>query len=170
MPHIQIREGLPGIIGLLDYKPPTGGRLSAFIQQLLRGDSPLTPAEREAIAAHVSWLNSCEFCARSHQSAARHLGHTTPPSTPEPDPKLAALLQLATDVATGGRYVTEEHVAAAREVGASDEAIHDAVLVASAFCMLNRYVDGLATVTPDDEREYDEMGAVLAAVGYDRLR
>ena len=49
-----------------------------------------------------------------------------------------------------GRAVTEELVAAARDAGATDVEIHDTVLIAAAFCMFNRYVDGLATFAPTD--------------------
>jgi hypothetical protein len=42
------------------------------------------------------------------------------------------------------------------------------VLIAAAFCMFNRYVDGLATFTPSDEKAYDEMGQRMASEGYVR--
>ena len=44
-------------------------------------------------------------------------------------------------------------------ISATDVEIHDAVLIAAAFCMFNRYVDGLATWAPDDPQIYDQMGA-----------
>ena len=50
----------------------------------------------------------------------------------------------------GGKKVTPEDVEAAREAGADDPEIHDTVLIAAAFCMYNRYVDGLATTLPED--------------------
>ena len=50
--------------------------------------------------------------------------------------------------------------------GATDVEIHDTVLIAAAFCMYNRYVDGLATFTPADERVYDDMGRRMAHQGY----
>lgn len=61
MPHITLRAGLPGIIGLLDFRPETAGALNALAQALLRGPSPLAPAERELIAAYVSARNDCVF-------------------------------------------------------------------------------------------------------------
>ena len=67
-----------------------------------------------------------------------------------------------------GRRVTAKDVAAARREGATDLEIHDTVLIAAAFCMYNRYVDGLATPTPTDPRAYDEMGARVAKRGYIR--
>ncbi len=57
-------------------------------------------------------------------------------------------------------------VCAAREQGATDMEIHDTVLIAAAFCMYNRYVDGLVTWQPAEESMYTEMGKHLASVGY----
>jgi hypothetical protein len=44
--------------------------------------------------------------------------------------------------------------------------IHDTVLIAAAFSMYNRYVDGLGTVQPDDPGMYEQMGKHLAEKGY----
>jgi uncharacterized peroxidase-related enzyme len=176
MPHIPVRAELPGIAGLLAFKPATGALLAEFVHQLLRGDSPLTPAERETIAAYVSRLNECEFCARSHGATIAHLDHGPelreaallgPDASALPD-RLRALLRLARAVATSGRG-TAPDVAAARDAGASDEEIHDTILVAAAFCMLNRYVDGLDAVTPTEDAAYDQMGVRLADSGYRRV-
>jgi alkylhydroperoxidase family enzyme len=80
--------------------------------------------------------------------------------------KMKALLVIAGKVQQGGRRVTEEDVALARAAGADDKAIHDTVLVAAAFCMYNRYVDGLATWAPDDPAAYAQRGAEVAEKGY----
>jgi alkylhydroperoxidase/carboxymuconolactone decarboxylase family protein YurZ len=69
-------------------------------------------------------------------------------------------------VQRGGKNVTKAAVDAAREQGATDTEIHDTVLIAAAFCMFNRYVDGLATWQPHDEAMYAQMGAHLAREGY----
>jgi hypothetical protein len=47
--------------------------------------------------------------------------------------------------------------------------IHDTVLIAAAFCMYNRYVDGLATFAPQDRESYRERAAGVAEHGYMRL-
>jgi hypothetical protein len=44
--------------------------------------------------------------------------------------------------------------------------IHDTVLIAAAFCMFNRYVDGLGTWQPRDPEMYAQMGKHLAEEGY----
>ncbi len=60
-------------------------------------------------------------------------------------------------------------MAAAKAEGATDIEIHDTVLIAAAFCMFNRYVDGLATFTPQDQDSYRERAAGVAVHGYMRL-
>jgi uncharacterized peroxidase-related enzyme len=176
LPHIPLPTDAPGIAGLLAVKPATGAKVSMLMQQLLRGDSPLSPAERELIAAHVSRLNECEFCARSHAATLRQLDgdgtlHRLVDARSAVDvvpPRLSALLNLAGRVTAGGRHVSAADIAAARDAGATDEEIHDTVLIAAAFCMINRYVDGLDANTPHDQASYDQMGAMLAAQGYER--
>jgi hypothetical protein len=73
---------------------------------------------------------------------------------------------IAGQVQKGGKQVTAEAVADARAQGASDMEIHDTVLIAAAFCMYNRYVDGLATTQPEDDAMYRERGKALAREGY----
>ena len=81
-------------------------------------------------------------------------------------PKLKRLLVIAGKVQTGGKNVTEKDVRAARDEGATDLEIHDTVLIAAAFCMYNRYVDGLATVQPQDPELYRSRGKMVARDGY----
>jgi alkylhydroperoxidase/carboxymuconolactone decarboxylase family protein YurZ len=80
--------------------------------------------------------------------------------------KLKALLLIAGKVQQDGKLVTEIDVQAARAFGATDLEIHDTVLIAAAFSMYNRYVDGLATVQPTDSGVYEQMGKHLAEEGY----
>lgn len=144
---------------------------------LLRGANTLTSAEREMIATLVSDRNDCHFCQASHRAAAaHHLGGNYDvvdavkrdfDSAPV-SPKLKALMAIAAKVQESGRNVTASDVERARAAGATDVEIHDAVLIAAAFSMFNRYVDGLATFTPRDEAAYDQMGQRMAKEGYVR--
>ena len=144
---------------------------------LLRGSNTLTSAEREMIAAFVSDRNDCHFCHASHRAAAAHHmdGRYEVVDAVKRDylsapvsPKLKALLAIAGKVQESGRQVTPADVERARREGATDREIHDAVLIAAAFSMFNRYVDGLATLTPTDEKAYDAMGQRMAKEGYVR--
>jgi uncharacterized peroxidase-related enzyme len=157
------------------FRPETAAPLLQLAEVLLRDDNTLSRGERELIAAYVSSLNQCGFCERSHASfAAWQLeGGESLVEQVERDPetapisdKLRALLGIAAKVQADGRTVTDEDVAAARAHGASDTEIHDAVLIAAAFCMFNRYVDGLATWTPTDPDAYDQMTRRIVEHGY----
>ena len=66
--------------------------------------------------------------------------------------------------------VTSEDIARARIFNATDKEIHDTVLIAAAFCMYNRYVDGLGTFQPKEPEAYREMGERMAHQGYGRAR
>ena len=91
MPHIELKEGLPGIVGLLAFSPDTAQPLLALAEVLLRGPNSLTSAEREIIAAHVSYRNDCAFCQLSHSAAAaatacQQIGKNTPSPVATPLP------------------------------------------------------------------------------------
>jgi len=175
MAHINVMEGVPGIRSLVMFRPETGKYLYELAQVLLRGESPLTQAERELIAAYVSHLNDCMFCRNSHAAAARCLYGDASETVDDVlkdmhesgvGPKLKSLLRIAGKVQQSGTEVKEEDVAAARAEGAGDREIHDTVLIAASFCMFNRYVDGLASFTPTDPETYAEMGVRMAERGY----
>lgn len=175
MAHIDVTPGVPGIRSLFLTHPNTARPLCDFSEALLRGPSPLSPAERELIASYVSTRNQCLFCATAHSAAAAHLlggdstlvaAVTAHPESAAISPKMKALLHIAGKVAKDARTVNREDVAAARAHGAKDADIHDTVLVAAAFCMFNRYVDGLAAFTPSDPKVYEEIGSRLAREGY----
>lgn len=177
MAHIQLPEGLPGIVGPLAFSPETAKPLLALAELLLRGPNTLTPAEREMIAAHVSYRNQCDFCHLSHSAAAAaHLEGNydlverakVSPETADLSGKMKALLNIAGKVQKDGKQVTADDIARARMQDATDKEIHDTVLIAAAFCMYNRYVDGLGTFQPMDREAYREMGERMAHQGYGR--
>jgi alkylhydroperoxidase/carboxymuconolactone decarboxylase family protein YurZ len=93
---------------------------------------------------------------------------TNDPQTAPVTAKLKALLAIAGRVQQGGKQVTTADVERARAEGATDKEIHDTVLIAAAFCMYNRYVDGLATIAPTDQQAYHQMGQRMAKEGYVR--
>ncbi len=170
MPHIELGNDAPGIRGLLRYRPDTGRVLSELAEVLLRGPSTLSRGERELIAAYVSTLNQCRYCSSTHgaAAAAQLPGGTSTVADACADPaaapisgKLEALLRIAAAVRVSGTEVRDDDVAAARAAGATD-----AVLIAAAFCMYNRYVDGLATALPADPAAYTESAERILAHGY----
>lgn len=174
MAHIALPEGLPGITGGFAFRPETAKPMRELAHILLHEPNSLAAGERELIAAYVSSQNDCYFCQTSHgAAAAAHLGDDEIVKRVKADfqhadisDKLKALLVIAGKVQKGGKHVTAEDVQNARDLGATDIEIHDTVLIAAAFCMYNRYVDGLGTWQPRDESMYAAMGKVLATEGY----
>jgi len=174
MPHIDLPPGLPGISSGFAFRPETAKPMRELAHILLHEPNSLTPGERELIATYVSSRNDCYFCQTSHgAAAAAHLGEANTVKQVKTDftqapisEKLKRLLAIAGKVQQGGKHVTAEDVEEARKAGATDIEIHDTVLIAAAFCMYNRYVDGLATWQPQEESMYAQMGKHLASEGY----
>lgn len=174
MARIPVPEDVPGIRGLFAFRPEVGAVLGLFADTLLSGTESFSAGERELVAAYVSSLNECTFCQASHAAIAGcHLGDEEVVAVAVKDPDLApisskvrALLRLAAKVQQSGRAVQDGDVAQARAEGATDRDIHDTVLIAAAFCMFNRYVDGLQASTPTDSSYYRERGRNVAANGY----
>jgi AhpD family alkylhydroperoxidase len=138
--------------------------MRALAQALLRGPSPLTPAEREMIATYVSSRNGCRFCTRSHAATARKLGA---PALEDASAKMKALFAIADHVRANVAPIPSALVESAKREGADDVTLHDAALIAAAFSMFNRYVDGLGADTPDEGDSSYEMGAErLTKQGY----
>jgi uncharacterized peroxidase-related enzyme len=174
MPHIDLPEGLPGISAGFAYRPETAKPMRELAHILLHEPGTLAPGERELIACFVSSRNQTYFCEASHGAAATaHLGDASIVEQIKKDfyaapisPRLRALLVIAGKVQQDGKLVTKADVEAARNLGATDLEIHDTVLIAAAFCMYNRYVDGLGTWQPRDPDMYAQMGKHLAEEGY----
>lgn len=175
MSHIPLPDGLPGIRGLFAYRPETMGPLCELAEFLLHAPGSLTPGERELIATYVSSQNDCYFCQSAHGAiAARHLGDNDQLvldvkrdfEHAQVSEKLKSLLAIAGKVQCGGKNVLPADIERARQQGATDLEIHDTVLIAAAFCMYNRYVDGLATWAPTDADGYRERAAKVARAGY----
>ena len=175
MAYIPVPDGLPGIRGLMAFRPETAGPLNELVEALLTRSDGLTPAERELIATYVSSQNDCYYCQTIHGAiAAAHLnGDEELVREVKRDfmhsdisGKLKSLLVIAGKVQKDGKLASEEDIARAKEQGATDVEIHDTVLIAAAFCMFNRYVDGLGTVQPRDEEMYRQRGVKIAQIGY----
>ena len=176
MAYIKLDNELPGIRGLMAYRPEMAEPLNALAEVLLRDDNnALTRGERELIGAYVSYLNDCFFCQNVHGALA---GHYLKCDIDEIDqikqdfqsaeisPKMKVLLSIAGSVQKGGKQVTTAHIETAKGAGATDIEIHDTVLIAASFCMFNRYVDGLGTWAPQDKQFYVERAPRRAEEGY----
>jgi uncharacterized peroxidase-related enzyme len=175
MPHIHLPEGLQGIRSAMAFRPETAKPLNELVEMLLHAPNSLPQGDRELIATYVSSLNDCYFCQTVHGSIAAACLNDDYElvkrvkadfQSAEISDKLKSLLVIAAKVQKGGKHVTSQDIAAAREQGATEIEIHDTVLIAAAFCMYNRYVDGLDTWQPQNEELYRERGKKTAREGY----
>jgi uncharacterized peroxidase-related enzyme len=175
MAHIHVPVGVPGIRSLFQFSPETAKPLCDLAETLLRKPSTLTQGERELIASYVSHLNSCKYCTRSHSAfATAYLDHDSSivekvkmnPETAPISPKLKALLRIAAKVQKDGKSVAPSDIEHAKSAGATETEIHDTVLIAAAFCMYNRYVDGLGTWAPEEEEIYQKNAERVVTHGY----
>ena len=175
MPHINVDKNLPGMRSLMAFSPETAEPMGVLANLLLRTSDSLSMADRELIGTYVSYLNDCFYCQQSHGAiAVCYLGGDVSLveqvkrdyANADISDKLKALLSIAGSVQKGGKFVTQEQIDAAKELGATDKDIHDTVLIAAAFCMFNRYVDGLASNTPTDLSSYPLRAQQIAERGY----
>ena len=175
MPYIDVDKNLPGIRSLMAFRPETAEPLSALAEILLRDDVGLSRTDRELIGTYVSYLNDCFYCHHSHGEIAvcylngdRDLVNAVRQNYKEApiSDKLKSLLQIAGKVQKSGKAVLQEDIDNARQHGATDRDIHDTVLIAAAFSLFNRYVDGLASVAPQDLSTYPLRAKQIVEHGY----
>ena len=176
MAFINLENDLPGIRGPMQYSPETGKALNELAEILLHDDNnTLSRGEREMIGAYVSSQNDCFYCQNVHGALAQYYFNSDMQfiddikkdfQSTSISPKLKSLLTIAGSVQKGGKYVTTEQIEHAKNLGATDKEIHDTVLIAAAFCMFNRYVDGLNTWAPQDRQVYVDRAPMRAKDGY----
>lgn len=172
----------PGILTAIRLTPGLGVALRGLADELLVNDFPgatIRRADRELLATAVSAANDCFYCMDSHGAFATALLERTGafdlvPKVDEVkrgaddglDPKLRALLHIARTVRGEPRDLTRSDVDAARAAGASDGDVQLAVLIAAAFSMYNRIVEGFRAATPANPEAYRERAGEIAETGY----
>ena len=177
---------VPGILTALRLTPELGVHLRGLADELLVNDfagATIKRAEREMIATAVSAGNDCFYCMDSHGAFATALlesGGTTERvplvdvvkvgSSEGFDPKMQALLHIAREVRRAPRELTAADVAAAHAAGASDADVQLAVLIAAAFSMYNRMVEGFRARTLPSPDAYRTRASEIAAHGYSDQR
>jgi uncharacterized peroxidase-related enzyme len=180
-----IVDGLPDVPGIgaaIRLTPGLGVHLRGLADELLVHDFPgatITRVEREILATAVSAANDCFFCMDSHAAHAAALldGNASADlnslldeiktgSSEGLDAKMQALLHIARTVRRQPRDLTSADVAAARDAGAADGDVQLAVLIAAAFSMYNRMVDGFRARTAPSAEAYRGRAAEIAEHGY----
>ena len=173
---------VPGIGAAMRLTPGLGIHLRGLADELLVNDFPgatIQRHQREMLATAVSAANDCFFCMDSHGAFAGALLEREDATHLEPvidlikagssdglDDKMRALLHIARTVQHAPLRLAEADVATARAAGATDADVQLAVLIASAFSMYNRLVDGFRAKTPPTTEAYRARAAEIADRGY----
>ena len=176
----------PGILAAIRLTPGLGVHLRGLADELLVNDFPgatLRRPEREMLATAVSAANDCFYCMDSHGAFASALIERTGDTQLLPlvdtiklgssdglDDKMCALLHISRTVRRQPLDLTAADVAAAHAAGASDADVQLAVLIAAAFSMYNRMVDGFRAPTPPSPEAYRPRAAEIAEHGYSDQR
>jgi uncharacterized peroxidase-related enzyme len=172
----------PGILAAIRLTPGLGVHLRGLADELLVHPFPgatIARHEREMLATAVSAANGCFYCMDSHGAFASALLERDADEGRLPlidaiklgssegvGDKMAALLHIARTVRRDGRQLTLSDVEAAHAVGASDADVQLAVLIAAAFSMYNRMVEGFRAKTPPTPEAYRPRAAEIAEHGY----
>ena len=177
---------VPGILAAIRLTPGLGVHLRGLADELLVNDFPgatIQRGEREMLATAVSAANDCFYCMDSHGAFASAVLERSGATELVPlidtiklgssegfDAKMRALLHIARTVRREPRDLAAADVAAARAAGASDADVQLAVLIAAAFSMYNRMVDGFRARTPSTAEAYRSRAAEIAEHGYSDQR
>ncbi len=172
----------PGILAAIRLTPGLGVHLRGLADELLVNDHPgatISRSDREMLATAVSAANDCFYCMDSHGAfASAVLEREGNPelvplvegiklgSSDGLDAKMQALLHIARTVRRDALALTGEDVATAQAAGATDGDVQLAVLIAAAFSMYNRMVDGFRAPTPPTAEAYRARAAEIAEHGY----
>jgi uncharacterized peroxidase-related enzyme len=181
-PIVGSLPDVPGIGVAMRLRPGIGIALRGLADELLVADYPgatLRRDQRELLATAVSASNDCFFCMDSHGAFATALlekggdTHLVPiidvvktGSSEGLDDKMCALLSIARTLAETPRGLEEADIQAALDAGATDQDVQLAVLIASAFSMYNRLVEGFRARTAPSAEAYRERAGEIAEHGY----
>jgi len=176
----------PGILTALQLTPELGIHLRGLADELLVNDfagATISRPEREMLATATSAANDCFYCMDSHGAFATALLERTGQGDRVPlidtikrgssdglDPKMRSLLHIARTVRAEPRELTAADVDAAHAAGASDADVQLAVLIAAAFSMYNRMVEGFRAKTPPTAEAYRDRAEQIAEHGYSDQR
>ena len=165
-------EAIPEILHLFRFKRHSTDHLVRFTEEVMRGPSPLSPGLRELIGAYFSRRNQCSFCSDAHAAAAAELLEEglveevlRDVETSRLDHAHKALFRYIGQLAKNASHVTSSDIHQLKEAGWSEEAIYDALTVASVFKFYNTWNNG-SGVQNMRTSDYLYSGKVLNTLGY----
>jgi uncharacterized peroxidase-related enzyme len=172
MPFFKSLPPDAGVRHILQMNKPVGRALVQLHEALLRGDSPLTPAQHELIAAYVSGLNDCQYCFGVHAETASQFG------VPEEhlrkmlfdladvqmEERMRPLLEYVRRLTLSPHQLVQADADAVFAAGWSERELHDAILTTCLFNFMNRLLDGHGC--QGNTQVFKERGQGLAREGY----
>ena len=172
MSYLSYSKDFQGVADVFLRDPNRYAPLLQFIEAVMVGESALTKAEREMIAAHVSKLNGCDYCLGVHQStlAGLHIDSQViaaveeGPEAAGVDDRLRPILRFATKLTQTPEDVGQSDIDALRAAGWSDQSIEDTINVIALYSYMNRLVDAFGIKS--HEAYFKQVGAALAKHGY----
>lgn len=170
--HFSSLSESSGVRHALALNQEAGELLSRYIEGILRGPSPLDIGEREFIAAYVSGLNRCRYCHETHLAAAKLFGIdpglvrllVDDPALTSAPPQLRPLLAFARKLTLEHENMSAEDAQQVFDMGWSERALHDTILIACMFNFMNRFVHGHGIL--GDEEQWSDSGRYLFDHGY----
>lgn len=171
MPYLPSLPDGASLVDVYKAHPPVAAAALALNDAVMRQPAPFSPAEREAIAAYVSSINSCQYCTGLHSNAAVKLGMNEEavagigerPEAPD-DPRLRPVLAYVAKLTTAPATVEKADVEAMLSAGWSEDAVSYSAYVAGVYAFMNRVVDGHGIRA--DDAAIEAGGTRLAEIGY----
>ncbi|MBL4758266.1 MAG: carboxymuconolactone decarboxylase family protein [Rhizobiales bacterium] len=168
-------EGLgkrPTALSIFEINKAASRHLVNFHHEVLRAPGPLTDVERELIATYVSGLNGCKYCYGTHSAGVVEYGIKREVldamfenlETSGVDPKMVPLLKYAGILTQDMTAISEEDAQAVYAAGWSEDALHNAILVACTFNFMNRLLEGHGVI--GNPALYEVRGKMLTETGY----
>jgi len=162
---LNSEDGMPDI---LQHNPDRSGYFLKLVENILRGPSELSVAERELIFAYVSGCNSCTFCFGAHKAVAQAFGidealldelvNAEVPTAA--DAKMQPCLMLARKSARESNRIVKADVVAVVDAGWREETAQDVIYIAALATYCNILVSGHGIIgsTAYFQREVDTFG------------
>jgi uncharacterized peroxidase-related enzyme len=162
-PSLEKLGFVPNVLRLFALRPAHLVAWSAHHDELMKGDSGLSRAEREMIAVVVSVANECVYCIAAHSAVLRKLTKDVALSDQiavdhvEADiPERTKLaLDYAVKLTREPASMTEADVRGLRSAGWNDEDVMDIAEVTGMFNMSNRMASALGWAP---NPEYETLG------------
>ena len=169
----RIPEEEGSVAAILKPYPEIANPVCMMTEYVMRSeDVQFSQGERELIAAFVSDLNACTYCARTHQATAEAFGADESVfgaliddiDTAPVEENLKPVLRYVKKLTVTPTRMTQADVDAIFEAGWDEKSFHFAIMICGMFNLYNRLLEGYGIKNTPEFRE--RAGRGLAESGY----